>query len=66
MRLTVGHGGHHVQLNGSRARIHAEDRDSIGAAAEVMYIVLDPFQRHHLVLQAGVAGRALISGAQES
>lgn len=64
--LTVRHRGHHVQLNGTSARILAEDRDSIGAAAEVMYIVLDPFQRHHLVLQPGVAGRVFVPGVQES
>jgi len=51
-----------VKLDGAPARVLAEDGDAIGRAAEVMYVILHPLERHHLILQAGVAGRVLVAG----
>lgn len=53
-------------MHRARSSTHSHNRYVGRIAAKALHIVAQPFQRHCLVLEAKVAGTALVAGGQES
>lgn len=66
MEETLGHRGHHVEADTSRASTIAEHGHLIAIATEEVNVFLNPFHHHNLILESVVAVEVIVVHGEET